>query len=135
MYLKGGEENKHTGFVVIYDDDSKVFEINDYYNKRLKRKCATNWVDIDKNRIKTLQLYWCGDLKVQINKSSPDVHKNILEAEDWFFSHKGYFDTSENKIKIISRNIGYKEDNLLYVYSVMEDTGEVIANVRVCNSN
>jgi hypothetical protein len=136
MSLKEGKENKKnfTGFEVIYKNGKKIYEKNNYYSRKLKKKCATNWREIEKEKIKSLRLYWNGEIKVQIDKENNELHKEI-KSENWYFSHTGYFDTSINKIKIISRNIGYKEDNLLYLFKVMEDTGEVIFKTEIIKSS
>lgn len=120
-----------TGFVVTYEDGTRIVEKENYFSKRLDKKCATNWAEIDKSKIASLQLYWRGELMETIQKSPSETHSNELEAKDWFFSHKGYMDMASRSVKIISRNIGYTENNIIHITSVMEDTGEILRSTRV----
>lgn len=120
----------NTGFVVIYGDGSKIYEKENYFSKKLNKKCATNWAEIDKSKISSLQIYWRGELKETIQKAPSDTHAKELGANDWFFSHKGYMDMATRKVKVISRNIGFIENNILYIISVMEETGEVLRSTR-----
>lgn len=123
-----------TGFVVIYVDGTKIVEKENYFSRKLNKKCATNWAEIDKSKIASLQLYWRGELKETIQKSPSDTHSNELEAIDWFFSHKGYMDMASRSVKIISRNIGYIQDNIIHITSVMEETGELLRSIRAVPS-
>lgn len=122
--------NNVTGFVVTYEDGTKIIEKENYFSKKLNKKCATNWAEIDKSKIASLQIYWRGELMETIQKSPSDTHTNELEANDWFFSHKGYMDMASRSVKIISRNIGFIENNILHITSIMEDTGEIIRSTR-----
>jgi hypothetical protein len=122
--------NNVTGFVVTYEDGTKIIEKENYFSKKLNKKCATNWAEIDKSKIASLQIYWRGELMETIQKSPSDTHTNQLEANDWFFSHKGYMDMASRSVKIISRNIGFIENNILHITSIMEDTGEIIRSTR-----
>jgi len=119
-----------TGFVIIYDDGSKIYEKENYFSKKLNKKCATNWAEIDKSKISSLELHWKGACKALINKIPTNDPVKKLEAKDWFFSHRGYQDMGTRKIKVISRNIGYINDNILYITSVLEDTGEITRSIR-----
>lgn len=123
-----------TGFVVIYADGTKIVEKENYFSRKLNKKCATNWAEIDKSKIASLQLYWRGELKETIQKTPSDTHSNELEAIDWFFSHKGYMDMASRSVKIISRNIGYIQDNIIHITSVMEETGELLRSIRAVPS-
>lgn len=122
--------NNVTGFVATYEDGTKIIEKENYFSKKLNKKCATNWAEIDKSKIASLQIYWRGELMETIQKSPSDTHTNELEANDWFFSHKGYMDMASRSVKIISRNIGFIENNILHITSIMEDTGEIIRSTR-----
>jgi hypothetical protein len=124
------DRNQFTGFVAVCDNELKIYEKESYFSKKLNKKCATNWVEIDKNKITSLELHWNGVCKVKIDKTPSDTHKKELMAKDWFFSHQGCLDMGTRKIKILSRNIGYIEDNILYITSVVEDTGEVYRSIR-----
>lgn len=119
-----------TGFVITYSDGSKVYEKENYFSKRLNKKCATNWAEIDKSRISSLELFWNGTSKAIVHKVNTDDPEIKLEAKDWFFSHRGYLDMGTRKIKVISRNIGYIKDNILYITSIAEDTGEITRSIR-----
>jgi hypothetical protein len=137
MPLKGPlqkDSDTFTGFIVTYHNGSTIFEKLDYFSKKLNKKCATNWAEIDKGKISSIELLWKGDRKAIISKSPSDIHKYELNAGDWFFSHKGYLDMGTRKIVIISRNIGYIEDNILYIISVMENSGEVLRSIRAVPS-
>lgn len=137
MPLKGQlqkDSDPFTGFLITYDNGSTIFEKLDYFSKKLKKKCATNWAEIDKSKISSMELLWKGCRKAIITKVPSEIHKHELTARDWFFSHKGYLDMGTRKIVIISRNIGYIEDNILYIISVMENSGEVIRSVRAVPS-
>lgn len=123
-------DKSFTGFIVTYDNGAKVYEKENYLSKILNKKCATNWGEIDKSKISSLELYWRGECKVSITKSSSDIHKNELSAKDWFFSHRGYFDMGNRKINVIARNIGYIEDNIMHITSIVEETGEILRSVR-----
>jgi hypothetical protein len=119
-----------TGFVVTYDNGNKIYEIEDYFSKKLNKKCATNWAEVDKSKITLLQLYWKGVLKETIHKTPDDIHKNELIAKNWFFSQKGYLDMGTRKIVVIARNIGYIEGDILHITSIIELTGEINRSVR-----
>jgi hypothetical protein len=119
-----------TGFIVKYDNGNKIYEKENYFSKKLNKKCATNWAEIDKSKISSLEIHWRGTCMATIYKVSSDTHSNILEAKDWFFSHRGYLDMGTRKIIIIARNIGYIENNILHITSVVEDTGEILRTVR-----
>lgn len=119
-----------TGFVVTYATGEKVYEKENYFSKKLNKKCATNWAEIDKSRVSSIELLWNGESKVKLNKAPDDIHKRELTAKDWFFSHKGYLDMGTKKIKLLARNIGYIEDSILHITSVAEDTGEIFRSVR-----
>jgi len=122
-----------TGFVVTYLDGKKVLQKENYFSKKLNKKCATNWSEIDKSKITSLELFWKGESKVKIDQCPSSTHKETLTAKDWFFSHRGYLDMGTQKIKIISRNIGYIEDNILYITTVQEDTGEIHRSTRAAH--
>lgn len=133
MPLRGELQNtsNFTGFIVTYENGSKIYEKNDYFSKMLNKKCATNWAEIDKSKIASLELHWEGVCKATINKApSPDTHSNELTAKDWFFSHRGYLDMGVRKVVILSRNIGYVENGILYLISVIQKTGEVTRSMR-----
>lgn len=133
MPLRGDLHKHHesfTGFVVIYDNGSKVYEKENYFSKKLNKKCATNWTEIDKSKISTIELHWKGSCKATLSKGPSDTHKKALEAKDWFFSHGGYLDMGTQKVIVISRNIGFIEDNILYITSVEEKTGKVSITTR-----
>jgi hypothetical protein len=116
-----------TGFLAEYDDGKLVREKNHFFSKLLDRQCATNWAEISLKKLVSLELFWKGDSKIKITK---DEHPHI-EHSDWFFSHSAVVDASSPTPKIISRNIGYREDGILYVFMVDESTGSLKVQTRV----
>jgi len=115
-----------TGFVAHYADGRVIHEREDFFSDKLNRKCSTNWAEIDRDRLSAIELVWHGTIKVRIDKiptsTSFNAHKTMAPA-DWFFSQKGYFDMRTRKIVVVARNIGYKENGILHIASVFEETG------------
>jgi hypothetical protein len=115
------ENKKFTGFVVHYANGNTVEEKNDYISQIAGCKKSTNWHEIDKDKITALELFWNGESKIKIDKSSyPHIGPS-----DWYFSHYGSLDMSTHKNIVISRNIGYIKDKLLTIYCVDEKSGVV----------
>jgi hypothetical protein len=124
MLLK--EDIKFTGFRAYYSKEIFVKEKENYFSKKLKKNCATNWAEIDKTRLVALELLWHGQSKIKIDKKEyPHI-----KSEDWFFTHSGIYNMKNRSITIISRNIGFKKDNIIQVYSVEEETGILRSSVR-----
>jgi len=119
MSLK--ENKKFTGFIAHYSDGNQVKEKNNYYSKKAGCKKATNWHEVDKDKITALELFWKGESKIKIDKSE---HAHITSA-DWFFSHFGCLDMENHQTKVISRNIGFVKGDIINIYCVLEDTGVV----------
>ena len=122
------EENKNfTGFIIYYDNGKIINERENFYSRKLKKKCATNWAEIDKERIQKIELVWRGSYKAHIDKTSQDplLPYTTLLPDQWFFSHSGYCDLSTKKVVVVSRNIGYVINNICYIRSVEEATGIV----------
>jgi len=134
MHLKGdllSTSKTFTGFVVHNIDGISILEKENYFSKKLNKKCSTNWAEIDKSKVSAVELHWKGECMARIDRSPSDAHKNELTAKDWFFSHHGYLDMSiVGKINIISRNIGFIEGSILHIISVLESNGEVIRSIR-----
>jgi len=126
-----GRPDIFTGFIVIYDNGARVYEKENYFSKKLNKKCATNWAEIDKSKISSIELHWKGELKAFIDKAPSDSHKNELNANDWFFSHRGYLDMGTRKVNVIARNIGFIEDGMVHIITVIETSGETSRSVRV----
>jgi len=124
MYQK--EVNNFTGFLATYDSGTVVKEIENFFSSKRNSKSRTNWLDVDKSKLVRLELYWKGIPTISIDKSD---HPH-LTPEDWFFSHTGYMDIHERDISILSRNIGFKKDGLINVFSVMEKDGLVRTSTR-----
>ena len=116
--------------IQILEARVKVLEEENFFSIKLNKKCSSNWSEIDKSTINSLELFWCGTPKVKIERSSSSTHKYDLTAKDWFFSQKGCIDMGTQEVKIISRNIGYKEEGLLHIFSILEGTGELILSSR-----
>jgi len=110
---------KH-GFLVTYEDGTEVQEKNNFWSERHQKVSATNWLDIDKDRIKTLQLFWKGKVRVSLCKED-------CSPEKWWFSHTGSLQTSgDSRVVIVSRNIGYIREGRRYIYRVMEESGALM---------
>jgi len=118
--------NNFTGFLAEYKNGNTILEKNNYYSNKLKKKCATNWAEIDKSQLVALTMYWHGIAKVEISiEEYPDLNR-----DDWFFSHYGYYDMANRKTLVIARNIGLKMSDHLRVYSVSEETGDIKIEAR-----
>jgi len=115
------ENKRFTGFVAFYKDGNEVREKNNYFSSKTKRKKATNWHEVDKDKIVALEIFWKGQPKIRIDK---DDHPD-LKPSDWFFSHFGCLDMNTHETKVISRNIGFIKGDILTVYCVVEETGVV----------
>lgn len=124
MSLK--EYTKFTGFLAYYSDDLIVKEKENYFSKKLNKNCATNWAEIDKTRLVALELLWRGQSKIKIDKKEYP----FIKPEDWFFTHSGMYNMKNRNITVISRNIGFKKDNITQVYSVDEETGILRTSIR-----
>lgn len=124
MSLK--EYTKFTGFLAYYSDDLIVKEKENYFSKKLNKNCATNWAEIDKTRLVALELLWLGQSKIKIDKKEYP----FIKPEDWFFTHSGMYNMKNRNITVISRNIGFKKDNITQVYSVDEETGILRTSIR-----
>jgi hypothetical protein len=124
MHLK--EHNAFTGFIAYYKDGRSVQEKENYFSKKLKKICATNWAEIDKEKLVALELLWRGQSIIKINKTDcPGMTPN-----DWFFTQSAIFEMKNRKLTILSRNIGYKKGNTTQIYSVEESSGRLISHVR-----
>jgi hypothetical protein len=120
------KENKFTGFVAYYSAKKAVLEKENYLDKKTGQKKATNWSEIDKSKLNALELLWRGESKIKIDKKD---HPHI-GPDDWFFTHTAYFDMAKQRITIVGRNIGYRKNGILQVYTVVEDTGILKSSVR-----
>jgi len=117
-----------TGFIAYYDNGKIIKEHEDFFSKKLNKKCATNWAEIDKNKLIKLELIWQDTPKGYITKSPSEQSFNktyTLNPQDWFFSQKGYFDLNTRQIIVIARNIGYIESGIVNILSAIEQTGIV----------
>ena len=108
------------GFLVVYEDGSQVSEKNNFWSETLQRVSATNWHEVDQNRISRISLYWKGSLVISLDKKE-------VRPETWFFSHTGALQVSGgSKVTIVSRNIGFVREGRKYLYKVVEDTGALL---------
>lgn len=120
------KENKFTGFVAYYSNGKKIKEKENYLSKKLGKKMATNWAEIDKEKLSALELMWNGESKIKIDKKDyPHITPN-----DWFFSQTGVFDMDKQKVIVVGRNIGYRKEDIIQVYTVIEDIGILKSSVR-----
>jgi len=120
------ENNKFVGFIAHYDNNKTIVEKENFYSKKLDKKCATNWTEIDKNKLIALELIWQGKSIIKIDKKNYPY----IKPEDWFFTQTGIYNIKDKKIKVLARNIGYKKDKITQVYSVEEETGILRSSVR-----
>ena len=119
-------KKEFTGFVAYYDDGKVIKERENFQSKKLNRKLATNWAEINKNKLIALELQWKNQVKARIDKVPPkkaEAPYKVLKPSDWFFSQKGYIDMGSRQIVIIARNIGYIKDDIINITSVDEKTG------------
>jgi hypothetical protein len=72
------ENKEFTGFVARYKNGATIYEKEDYFSKKLNKKCATNWEEVDKSKLASLELLWKGQSKIKIDKASCSMHKNDL---------------------------------------------------------
>lgn len=122
---------EYTGFLAHYDDGRVIKERENYHSKKLKRKCATNWLEINKDKLTALELVWHGQSKAKIEKECPkESDRGTLKPSQWFFSHYGYMDLSKRQIVVVARNIGYVKDGVVNMISVNELTGVVTYKTR-----
>jgi hypothetical protein len=120
------EDSGFSGFVAVYENGESVHERENYYSSTLRRKMATNWLEIDKDKIVTLELFYRGKKMVSIKKSE---HPEILPA-DWFFSHTGCLDMATHEVKVVARSIGYRTGQVTNVVSVFEADGTMKGSTR-----
>lgn len=114
------------GLVAYYFDGTIIEEKNYFFSDKLNKRCATNWAELDMAQLESLELYFNGVSKAKVSKTqNPDI-----TPEDWFFSHTGIADMSGGDPKTVCRNIGYKNNGLLYKYSVDEETGSVVVDIK-----
>lgn len=103
-----------------------VREKENYFSKELKKICATNWAEINKEKLVALELFWHGQSIIKINKADyPE-----MTADDWFFTQSAIFEMKNRKLTILSRNIGYKKGDITQVYSVEEASGRLVSHVK-----
>lgn len=124
MYQK--DINNFTGFIATYTDGSTVKEKENFFSKKRSKKSVTNWLDIDKSKLTKLELYWKGVPSACIDK----LDHPLISPDDWYFTHTGYMDIHDHNIKVLSRNIGFKEEGLLTIMSVNEADGTLKVNTR-----
>jgi len=117
----------YTGFVAYYESGKIIKERESFYSKSLDKKCATNWAEIDKEKLIKLELIWQGQSKGFVSRapSEQSFNKTAFTPQDWFFSQKGYYDLGSRQVSVIARNIGYVENGIINVLSVIENSGVV----------
>lgn len=118
--------NNFTGFIAHYGDKKTVHQKENYIDKKTGQKKATNWSEIDKTKLTALELVWRGESKIKIDKRDyPHIG-----PDDWFFTHTANFDMAKQRVAVVGRNIGYKKDGVLQVYTVVEETGILKSSIR-----
>jgi len=126
MLQKESKNPSFTGFIAHYSNGVSIKEKENYLSKSLKKTCATNWSEIDKNKLVALELVWNDQSKITIDTTNyPHI-----KPTDWFFTQTAFFDMKSRKVVILSRNIGFKKDNITQIYSVEESTGRLVPSVR-----
>ena len=119
------KENNFTGFIAYYGPKKKVFEKENYTDKSGNKK-ATNWSEIDKEKLTALELVWRGSSKILIKKSDYPH----MQGTDWFFTQSAFLDMATQKIRVVARNIGYRKEGIIQIFTVEEDTGTLKSSVR-----
>lgn len=111
----------------MYKDGTVVPERENYHSERLRRKMATNWLEVDKASIERLEIHWRGSKMASIKKAD---HPDITPS-DWFFSHTGCLDMATHSVRVVARNIGYKDrSGLTNVISIRESDGTMRGYTR-----
>jgi hypothetical protein len=103
-------------------------EKNNYFSENLNKRLATNWVEIPKDSVVALELYWKGTSAVKV--ALQDIPHG--KPDNWYFSHTGAVDltSKDNVPKVLSRNIGYEKEGIINIYKVKEDDGTVTFESR-----
>jgi hypothetical protein len=117
-----------TGFVAYYNDGKIIKERENFDSKVLSKKCATNWAEIDREKLIKLELVWENQPKGFITRAPTENSFNTsytLNPQDWFFSQKGYYDLGDRHVVVVARNIGYVTDGIINILSVVEKSGVV----------
>jgi len=106
--------------IVHYEDGSEILEKNNFWSTKQNKRLATNWSEIPRKGISSLELFWKGISSIEIKKSE-------VQPEEWFFSHTGMIDlsTGSDQPVTLSRNIGFIKDGVKNIYRVSEETGSV----------
>ena len=111
--------NNFTGFIAHYKDGRKVREKEDYFNKKLNKKCATNWAEINKDLLVAIELLWDGKSRIKITKEEyPHIN-----SKDWLFFQTGYFDLKSKGVTVLGRSIGFIKDDMENIFSIDETNG------------
>jgi hypothetical protein len=122
-----------TGFIAYYANGRLIKERESFFSKKLNKDLATNWAEIDKEQLISLELVWRDEPKARIDKkpSSSGFNKSKeIAPANWFFSQKGYMNMGTRKIQVVARNIGYIDDGIINIISVVEETGVVLISRR-----
>ena len=119
-------DDKFTGFIAYTKEGYEIREKELFYSKRFKKNLATNWDEINKDSLIKLELHWRNNFKVDVSTEEFP----FIKPDDWYFSHSGAMDLKTRKVQIVSRNIGYKKDGILQIFSVYEASGIVRIHSR-----
>lgn len=118
------DTDKHTGFAAYFiDTPEPIFERNDYFDEKLGRRVATNWHTVDQSRLIQLEIWWRGKRKDVIFKG-----KN-REIQEWIFYHTGHAHLG-GETSTMSRTIGFKKPDGIYLCTVDEKTGIVTISLK-----
>ena len=115
-----------TGFkayCLIDDKEVIITEQDNFFDESLQRNCATNWHQVEKTKLKILELWWHDKRKAVVNEKS--------EEAEWVFFHTGSISSADPVPVVVSRTIGYKQPSKkshagedVHYFTVEETTGE-----------
>jgi hypothetical protein len=110
---------KEHGLKVTLLGGKVVWEKNNYWSDKQRKILATNWSEIDKDKIEAMALYWKGRLALYLTKAEHLPDK-------WVFSHTGMLQTGVSQnVQIVSRNIGFERGGIRYMFRVSEADGRL----------
>jgi len=122
----------HTGFVARYWSGEAIFERNGAPDAAGRIR-ATNWAEVDLEKVDRLELWWNGEPRAIIDRSDAlidlnpaDLENHLLQGTpitDWVFFHSGISDGNQTSIQ--SRSIGFVVNGTRYLATVDEKTGRL----------
>jgi hypothetical protein len=104
------------GFVARYQIGDPVYERNGFPDEQ-GRVRATNWSEVNLEKVEILELWWQGDVRVVLDKG------DLEGLTEWIFFHTGISDGKQASIQ--SRTIGFWAGGERYLATVDEKTGRL----------